>query len=207
MSIAKLLRESSKPQHEEAENSSFITQLMRGQLNVEAYAKYLTNLAWLYETLEAKIAEGPALPGTETIFDPRLNRMDSIASDLEALGVSDWKNTTKPSKAMQSYMDHINELDGKSDHRLIAHHYTRYLGDLSGGQAIAALVARHYGVTQEQLNFYRFNQIDDLVRYKEAYRQSLDELNISEQQLDELVREVQLAFEFNQKVFEDLASS
>lgn len=205
MSIAQLLRESSRPQHQKAENSGFIVQLMRGELTVADYAKYLTNMAWLYETLEAKIAEGAPLPSSEAIWDPRLDRLQAITDDLEALGVQDWKRTTKPSSAMASYIKHIASLDGKSDHRLIAHHYTRYLGDLSGGQAIAALVSRHYGVTQDQLNFYRFTQINDLVRFKETYRESLDALDIGEEQIEDLVREVQLAFEFNQKVFEDLA--
>lgn len=205
--IAELLRTASRPQHQQAENSSFITELMTGKLNLEAYAKYLTNLAWLYETLEAKVAEGQAYPSSEQIWDSRLDRLESITADLEALGVHDWRNTTQPSKAMASYVDYIKTLDGKSDFRLIAHHYTRYLGDLSGGQAIAALVGRHYGATADQLSFYRFLQIDDLVRFKESYRESLNGLQISDAELDALVREVQLAFEFNQQVFEDLANA
>jgi heme oxygenase len=204
--IAEKLKQASRPQHEAAENSTFITQLMRGQLDLAAYTKYLTNLAWLYEALETKCVEGEPLETSEPIWDARLNRIDSITADLEALGVNDWKNTTKPSRAMASYIEHINSLTGRDDLRLIAHHYTRYLGDLSGGQAIAALVGRHYGATQDQLNFYRFAKIEDNVRFKESYRSNLDSLELSENEVDELVREVQLAFEFNQKVFEDLAS-
>jgi len=204
MSIAQLLRESSRPQHTQAENTTFITQLMRGQLNMDAYAKYLTNLAWLYEALEAKVSEGKAFESSEPIWDSRLNRLASIDSDLAALGLVDWRTSTKPSTAMVSYIEHINSLDGRADHRLVAHHYTRYLGDLSGGQAIAALVSRNYGAKPEQLTFYNFTEIKDLVRYKEGYRAALDGLMISAKQIDELVREVQIAFEFNQRVFEDL---
>lgn len=206
MSIAKLLKESSKSQHEQAETSKFVVDLMRGQLNLDAYTRYLTNLAWLYLALEAKIQEGEPVATSEAIWDERLNRLESITKDLDALGVQNWQRTTEPSEAMQSYIQHIEALDGKSDHKLIAHHYTRYLGDLSGGQAISALVARHYGATQEQLNFYRFTEIEDLVRFKEHYRGVLDGLQFSNKQIDELVLEVQLAFEFNQKVFEDLAN-
>jgi heme oxygenase (biliverdin-producing, ferredoxin) len=203
--IAEIIRNASRPQHKEAENSSFIMDLMQGKLNLEAYAKYLTNLAWLYESLEAKVRSGSAFTSSEDIWDEKLVRLDAITQDLEALGVHDWKNTTSPSTAMTSYIEHINSLEGKSDFRLVAHHYTRYLGDLSGGQAIAALVGRHYGATSDQLNFYRFQQIDDIVRYKDSYRAALDSLEISSEQIEELVKEVQLAFAFNQKVFEDLA--
>ena len=206
MSISKLLKESSKAQHEQAETSKFVVELMRGQLNLGAYTKYLTNLAWLYLALEAKVEEGEPVATSEALWDDRLNRLESISKDLEALGIENWQLTTEPSNAMKSYIQHIEALDGKSDHKLIAHHYTRYLGDLSGGQAISALVARHYGATQEQLNFYRFTEIEDLVRFKEHYRNVLDGLQFSNKQIDELVEEVQLAFTFNQKVFEDLAN-
>lgn len=204
--IAETLKLASRPQHESAENSSFITALMRGALDLAAYKKYLINLAWLYEALEAKVAEGDAFDSSESLWDTRLNRLDAITSDLEALGVANWRTETKPSNAMLSYIEHLASLQGKSDLRLVAHHYTRYLGDLSGGQAIAALVARHYGATAEQLSFYRFSEIDDLVRYKEAYRSKLDGLQLNETQLQDLVAEVQKAFAFNQRVFEDLAA-
>ena len=203
--IAEKLKQASRPQHEAAENSTFITQLMRGQLDLAAYSKYLTNLAWLYDSLEQKTTQGSAFESSEPIWDERLHRIDSITVDLEALGVHDWRNTTKPSSAMTSYIEHIKSLGGKDDLRLVAHHYTRYLGDLSGGQAIAALVGRHYGASENQLNFYRFTKIEDNVRFKENYRSNLNALKLSENELEELVREVQLAFEFNQRVFEDLA--
>ena len=206
MSISQLLKESSKQQHEQAESSKFIVELMRGQLNLDSYKRYLTNLAWLYLKLESKVQEGEAVATSEQLWDQRLNRLESISKDLGALGVENWRETTEPSKAMRSYIEHIRCLDGKSDHKLIAHHYTRYLGDLSGGQAISALVSRHYGATPEQLNFYKFTEIGDLVRFKEHYRKVLDGLQFSKKQIDELVQEVQLAFEFNQKVFEDLAN-
>lgn len=203
--IAEIIKQASRPQHREAENSTFIMQLMQGKLDLNAYAKYLANLAWIYEALEAKVREGDAFSGSEPIWDENLARLDAITQDLESLGISNWRTSTQPSPAMASYIEHIRSLDGKSDFRLIAHHYTRYLGDLSGGQAIAALVGRHYGASAEQLNFYRFEKINDIVRYKDSYRLALDALPITEAQIDELVKEVQLAFEFNQKVFEDLA--
>lgn len=204
--IAETLKTASRPQHESAESSTFITALMRGALDLAAYKKYLINLAWLYEALESKVAQGEPFSSSEPLWDSRLNRLDSITRDLEALGVADWRVETKPSNAMASYISHLDQLQGKSDLRLIAHHYTRYLGDLSGGQAIAALVARHYGATPEQLTFYRFAEIDDLVRYKEAYRANLDSLNLDDAQIQDLVDEVKKAFEFNQRVFEDLAA-
>ena len=88
----------------------------------------------------------------------------------------------------------------------VAHHYTRYLGDLSGGQAIAALVARHYGATPDQLGFYRFEIADDgVVRYKRGYREAMNALALSPDEVDVLIDEVRTSFRMNSAIFEALA--
>ena len=204
--IAERLRSSSQSQHKSAESRQFITKLMAGELNTDAYVGYLANLAWLYEALEEKTAKELPAFGSEPLWDSRLNRFTSIDSDLKALGAEDWRTDYTPTSAMSSYVQHINAITGRADLRLIAHHYTRYLGDLSGGQAIAALVARHYGIKTEQLSFYQFNEIENLVRYKESYRAALDALELDEQQIQELEREVKLAFEFSSELFDELSS-
>lgn len=201
--LSELVRDASRQQHIDAENSTFISQLMKGELDLAAYTRYLANLAWLYGALEKQVATGTAFPSSENLWDDRLVRSDSIRGDLEQLGVANPDSVT-PTPAMREYVDHINSLHGKADFRLVAHHYTRYLGDLSGGQAIAALVARHYGATEDQLSFYRFEQIPDLVRFKKSYRSILDGLALTSEEREELVDEVKLAFTFNQRLFEDL---
>ena len=205
MPISSVLRDASRRQHEQAENSPFIVQLMSGELDLRSYAAYLTQLAWLYRELEEHTTTGVAFESSEPLWSPYLLRGAAIDHDLRELGVSDWQSTTAVTPAMSRYCDHIATLGDRSDYRLIAHHYTRYLGDLSGGQAIARLVARHYGATAEQLTFYSFEGIPEPVRFKEAYRDSLDSLPLSDDELSALVAEVQLAFTFNQSVFDDLA--
>jgi heme oxygenase len=176
---------------------------MKGELDLAAYTRYLANLSWLYSALENQSVTGAPFPSSENLWDDRLVRSDSIRGDLEHLGVTD-PDSISPTPAMREYVDHITSLGGRADFRLVAHHYTRYLGDLSGGQAIAALVARHYGATEDQLSFYRFDQIPDLVRFKESYRSILDGLQLTPDERAALVDEVKLAFTFNQRVFEDL---
>ena len=202
--ISAVLREASRQQHEEAENSTFIVQLMGGELDLAAYTTYLIQLAWLYAELESRTTVGEAFASSESLWSPDLLRGSSIDHDLRALGVTDWRSTTAPTPAMTRYCTHLAAIGDRSNPRLIAHHYTRYLGDLSGGQAIARLVARHYNATPDQLTFYSFEGIPEPVRFKEAYRSSLDSLQLNDEQLAELVAEVQLAFTFNQNVFDDL---
>jgi hypothetical protein len=53
------------------------------------------------------------------------------------------------------------------------HHYTRYLGDLSGGQAIGRILARTFGPENgDGTSFYRFDVVPK--PYEDAYRARLD---------------------------------
>ncbi len=50
--------------------------------------------------------------------------------------------------------------------RLIAHAYTRYLGDLSGGQILKRLLERSLGLGPDALSFYEFPAIADIAVFK-----------------------------------------
>jgi heme oxygenase len=198
MSIAAQMREASAQDHKNAESMRFVQQLMGGALSSNEYVAYLTQLAHVYRALESKLVDIDTMP-----FSKSLLRMENILRDLEALGAEGWESVAIL-KSTTNYVERLAEFRDRHDIRLVAHHYTRYLGDLSGGQAIASLVRRHYGLTEEQTTFYRFDLIEDIVRFKEAYRDSLDALVLDEEQLDTLLAEVQVAFRLNQALFLEL---
>ena len=204
--LAAFIRASSSEQHRGTEQRSFITDLMGGKLSLADYTRYLAQYGWLYEVLEATVArvDLDAIPGLAVLFDPELARMASIESDLVALGAADWRQTHPPLAATIAYAEHLASLGEADGVRVLAHHYTRYLGDLSGGQAIAALVARHYAATPEQLSFYRFDAIDSVVQYKRGYREGMNALALSSDDIDLLVREVDSSFTFNGSLFDAL---
>lgn len=199
--VAALVREASRPAHQSAERRDFVTQLMGGELSLEAYVRYLAQYAWVYEALEGRTprADEPSL------FDRRLDRFARIEQDLQALGVSDWRQQHAMLPATATYVEHLQTVRD-DDVRYLAHHYTRYLGDLSGGQAIAALVARHYGASSEQLGFYDFTELGSPVHYKDEYRANMNSLGLSPEQIDVLVDEVACAFALNSAIFDELAS-
>ncbi|UOE45544.1 heme oxygenase (biliverdin-producing) [Agromyces larvae] len=202
LDVAALVRAASADDHRAAETRGFVTALMGGELSLADYTRYLAQFAWVYEALEARGARD----GDPSVFDPMLARMAAIESDLAALGASDWRESHPPLAATAAYAAHLREV-GDDDVRYLAHHYTRYLGDLSGGQAIAALVARHYGATPEQLSFYRFDLGEDgPVRYKRRYREAMNALALEPEQVDRLVDEVRASFRFNSAIFEELAA-
>lgn len=200
MSIALQMREASAQDHKAAESMHFIKHLMEGQLSTNDYIRYLNQLAFVYQAMERQLPESAPMP-----FAPELKRFDSIVSDLEAFGISEWAET-ELLPATISYVQRIEELNGTEDIRLVAHHYTRYLGDLSGGQAIGALVRRHYGLTETQTSFYAFKEIENIVRFKEQYRESLDRLILDDLKLQLLLDEVKIAFRLNQQLFAEMGS-
>ncbi len=203
--LSSLIRSASADDHRDTESRPFITRLMGGELSLDAYTRSLAQLAWVYEALESRPADGTA------IFAPRLVRMPSIESDLVALGAPDWRGTHPASPATAAYAAHLRALINSAeptDHtiRYLAHHYARYLGDLSGGQAVAALVARHYGATPDQLSFARFPaELGSVVDAKRRYRAQLDELVLSPAETDVLLAEVRVAFAGNGALFDELA--
>ena len=198
------LRAATAPQHKDAEHRSFITKLMGGELDRGAYVAYLAQYAYVYEALEARV---PRDTDPAVLHEGGLKRFEAICGDLRAFGEAGWRDTYPPLEATRRYVEHLLAIQPAQVERYLAHHYTRYLGDLSGGQAIAALVARHYGVVEEQLSFYRFDEIDSPVTFKRAYRDALDGLDFTPEQDDALIAEAQAAFGFNAAIFDALDAS
>lgn len=199
-SLSTLMRDSSMADHKAAENVHFITHLMKGELSRQHYTEYLFQLAHIYQALERKLPDSTTLP-----FDARLKRFDAITSDLENLGV--FSLDSRPVLAATArYVNRIDELGGLEDIRVLAHHYTRYLGDLSGGQAIGALMKRHYQLDENQLSFYDFSALGDPVPIKRGYREALDALVLTESEQELLIAEIQLAFKLNTALFEALGN-
>ncbi len=201
MGIAATLREATTPEHRDTETRSFVTELMSGELDIDAYVRYLAQYAYVYRALESRT---PNADDPTFLNDPALPRFDAIVSDLEHLGAADWETSHPALPATQAYVDRVLEVADDLP-RYVAHHYTRYLGDLSGGQAIAKRVRDHYGATDDQLAFYRFD-----VRpgpFKVEYREGLDALDLDDAGMDALISEAKLAFRLNADLFEALGAA
>jgi heme oxygenase len=201
--VAALIRAASAEDHRATESRGFITQLMGGELSLAEYTRYLAQFGHVYEALESRMDDGTP------VFDPRLRRLSRIESDLTALGAADWRARFPASESTTSYAAHLRALVASSDRvdgtvRYLAHHYARYLGDLSGGQAIAVLIARHYDATPEQLSFYDFSDLGSVVRAKREYRERMNALALSPADVQALVAEVAAAFHFNGAIFDEL---
>jgi heme oxygenase len=143
------------------------------------------------------------------LFDPRLDRLSAIDHDLAGLAGlaglarSDGEGLTEPVAATAAYVRRIVDV-ATSEPRLLGHHYVRYLGDLSGGQIIASLMRRHYGIPDEALTFYAFVGLGSKGGFKTAYRRALDVRLADPGFYAEVLDESRRAYELNRSVFEEL---
>ena len=85
-------------------------------------------------------------------------------SDADVAAIVDWETLNVERWVRSRRID----TPGRWAGGFVAHHYTRYLGDLSGGQAIGRLMKRHFGFETNGILFYLFDQIADPKAFKET---------------------------------------
>lgn len=103
------------------------------------------------------------------------------------------------SAGTKPYVDRIHEVGLKDPVLLVAHSYTRYMGDLSGGQILKKVAQRALKLpsTGEGLNFYQFEEIHSHKGFKQLYRSRLNELELDMETKRRIVDESNKAFGFN----------
>ncbi len=192
-------------EHREAEGSLFMTELLDGRLDHEGYAAYLLRLRVVYAALEAAVRERLDEPAVAAVHDPALERLAAIDRDLAHWaphrGADGSRDVDSP--AAEAYRTRLHGA-GAWGGLLVAHHYTRYLGDLSGGQAIGRILDRTFDLDGAGTSFYDFPAIPKPKPYKDAYRERLDALDLSPGDVERVVGEVKVAFRLNQDLFTEL---
>ncbi|WP_202874031.1 heme oxygenase (biliverdin-producing) [Kribbella speibonae] len=202
--FSQLLRERSLRMHGEAEGSSYLAALTKGRLDLTAYAVLVAQHAVIYESLE-RLAHGFAGdPVAGPFVLPELDRHDALRSDLAYLH-SRGIQIGEPTEATLRYAERLAELAAWPG-GFVAHHYVRYLGDLSGGQAIGRLIATEYGLTPggEGVRFYVFEGISPKP-FKDRYRTLLDEAPFTADEQERILDEVLVAYRLNVEVLASLA--
>jgi heme oxygenase len=200
------LREATLDVHRAAEQEPFIAELMDGHRSPGDFARLTGQLRPIYAALEARVRSMRDQGELLALLDPRLDRLAAIDHDLVMLGGPDAHRLAEPLSATDAYIARIRTV-GRSRPRLLAHHYVRYLGDLSGGQVIAMLMRRHYDVADDALTFYAFTGLEGKGAFKRAYRHELDALFADPRFYDHMLDETRVAYEANRRVFEALGST
>lgn len=205
--FAARIRRATMVEHREAENRTFISRLLAGTVPPAGFAELTAQYLVIYRELEIAATALRDHEVAGPFADPALFRVSALESDLAALYGPGRQSVVPVHDATERYAQRLREYCRTSPAHFIAHHYVRYLGDLSGGQLIARTLTEKYGLGAAGTAFYRFDQIDDLRAYKTAYRAKLDALTLPEEQLAVAVAEAQRAFQLNGAVFQDLAAA
>lgn len=204
--LATLLREGTKKAHTMAENVGFVKCFLKGVVEKTSYRKLVANLYFVYSAMEEEMERHQQHPILSKIYFQELNRQRSLEQDLKYYFGSQWREQVTLSPAGEAYVQRIREVSNSDvPELLIAHLYTRYLGDLSGGQILKGIAQRGMNLSDgEGTAFYEFEEIPDEKQFKATYRQRLDELPIDEATANQIVNEANAAFGMNMKLFQEL---
>jgi heme oxygenase len=204
--FSQALRERTRGSHGASEGADFMSDLMTGKGTREDYIALVAQHYFIYAALEAAAARFGGDPVASRFITPQLTRLPAIEADLEFLLGDDWREQVAPLPTTARYVARIEQVaqEGWAG-GFVAHHYTRYLGDLSGGQAIRTLMQRQFGFETNGVGFYFFDQIAKPREFKETYRDELDAAGWDAAEGERVIDEVMLAYGFNTDLFTDLA--
>lgn len=200
-----VLRERTADDHRGAETSRFMSALLDGSLPAEGYADMLAQHAYAYAALESPSAAIAEDSTVQPFLHPGLLRTAALEADLTDLAGTDWRSIYPASPATERYVARLQEVGSDWPGGYVAHHYTRYLGDLSGGQYIGRVAYRTYDLSPEHGGrFPVFEGLGDLNEFKNAYRASLDAAPWDSEEQVRIVDEIRNAYRLNGDVFTDL---
>ncbi|HRI95819.1 MAG TPA: biliverdin-producing heme oxygenase [Nocardioides sp.] len=200
--LSTAMRDGSKVEHEAAEGSVFMTELLAGRVAEAGYAAYLLRLRVVYDALESAGRAHHHDPLVGAVHDQDLERLAALDADLDHWAPGGDRSVDSP--AADRYADRIRTAAAEWGGLYVAHHYTRYLGDLSGGQAIGRILDRDFDLGGRGIAFYAFASIPKPKPYKDAYRARLDALGTTPAEKARIVSEVQEAFRLNRALFAEL---
>ncbi len=201
------LRERSSSAHSGSEHAGFMADLMRGRGTRDDYIALVAQHWFIYAALESAAERMKADPVASPFISERLTRLPALESDLEFLLGEDWRERIEPLPTTRRYVERIQQVAATWSGGFVAHHYTRYLGDLSGGQFIGKLMARQFGFETNGIGFYLFDDIADPAAFKEVYREQLDAAPWDAAEQERVIEEVLVAYRFNTELFDDLAAA
>jgi heme oxygenase len=199
------LREGTKKAHTMAENMGFVRCFLRGVVEKNSYRKLVGNFYYAYTAMEEELERHKDHPVVAKIYFPELHRKASLEEDLAYYYGSNWKEQVSITPAGQKYVDRIREVSNTQPELLVGHSYTRYMGDLSGGQILKGIAQRAMNLSDgEGTAFYEFPEISDEKSFKAEYRQSMDEAPVDAAMVAQIVEEANDAFGMNMEMFQEL---
>jgi len=197
------IREKTSLLHSAAEHSGYIKRIVDGNASVEGYAEYLFNLQSMYRAIEDTLENNINNPVVKDFVTKELYRSELILKDLEFL-LGDKLPAMKLLASTKACISRILEISEGKPELIIAYAYTRFLADLFGGRTFPALLSKNYNIGPEGLNYYKYDNLEDIKGYVMSYHNKLASLDFSDEMRTEFVNEVSNAYIYNLAISNEL---
>ncbi len=199
--LSEALKTGTAASHQAAEDVHFVRNFIKGSIDRTLYAELVLSLYHVYTQLEESLNEHAPRYFPTCHFPNELSRKGALEEDVDF-----WHGSVpeRISPATRDYVQRLEYLAKTDPLLLLAHAYTRYLGDLSGGKILARVARKAMQLEQEGLEFYEFPHVKSAKLFKDQYRTALDELHLTPTQVSKLVAEANVAFVLNMRLFEEL---
>ena len=209
--LALALDDGTRKSHSVAENTAFVTGFFRGIATKQAFGQLVASLYFVYDAMEAAFTECDD-EGVRALDYPQLRRRDALEEDMAYYFGPEWRDSVQPSPATRKYVAQIEKVaSGDEPELLVGHLYSRYLGDLFGGQMMSGMALKTLGDAVGDgaggLAFYEFDAIPDSKAFITEWYTALNALDLSEATRADIVDEANVVFRLNIEVFNELEGS
>lgn len=163
----------------------------------------MASLYHIYVALEEEIERNKQNPVYAPLYFPEeLHRRTALEQDMAFWYGPHWQKTIPYTPATQHYVKHLHEVGRTHPELLVAHTYTRYLGDLSGGQVLKKIAQKALDLPSsgEGLAFFTFPNIDSPTKFKQLYRARMNTLEMTPEVKHRVTEEAKTAFLLNIEV-------
>ena len=232
--LALALDDGTRKSHSMAENTAFVQGFFKGISSPDSYKNLLTSLYYVYRAMEVEVMDAiqdesissEDAKWVRALDVAPLRRLAGLEKDMEFFYGPNWKtDMAAPSKGTEAYVGRIRELvasvksnddsddeSSKNDSLLylfVAHQYTRYLGDLFGGQMMGNMASRSMDLPQDGsgVAFYTFDNVPSTKDFITEWYTTLNDLGVSAAQQQAIVDEANLVFSLNIGILEELEGS
>jgi heme oxygenase len=195
--ILAAMRDRTHRLHTEAERSGIVRDVLRGTASKDGYALLLRNLHPVYQALEDGLERHKRTELLCGLARSELYRSAAIEADLDAIAGPGWPALLPLLDAARCYAARVAVAGEGDGALLLAHAYTRFLGDLSGGRVMAARLAASLPELPAVLSFHAFPGITDVERFKVDYRLAFEVAGSRIPAVERVVEEAAEAFSLN----------
>ena len=195
--LSTVLRQSTWGAHEEVESGPLEAALADGDLRVDVYADLLAQSLAVYEAIEKLAPVMADDPVAAPFVRPEVFRSDAVERDLAHYWGPSWRDRVDLLSETDFYVERIDTVAATDPLAWIAHSYTRYLADLSGGLVIDKAITEAYGLEHDGRWLYTVDLGVSAATWKTAYRQLLNVLDVSTDDAVRLIEEALVAYQCN----------